>query len=45
VYLFFAVSKRMQDTHPARVGFENRAPILRVEDMQASVRFYVDLLW
>jgi predicted enzyme related to lactoylglutathione lyase len=27
-----------------RVYFENSAPILRVEDMEASLRFYVDLL-
>ena len=34
----------MGDSSPASVHFENSAPILRVEDMQASLRFYVDLL-
>ena len=31
-------------TSPDRVHFEVSQPILRVEDMQASLRFYVDLL-
>jgi predicted enzyme related to lactoylglutathione lyase len=35
--------KRMGDTE-ARVRFEGSQPILRVEDMAASVRFYVDAL-
>ncbi len=34
----------MPDTNPAAVRFENSQPILRVESMQASLRFYVDLL-
>jgi catechol 2,3-dioxygenase-like lactoylglutathione lyase family enzyme len=34
----------MGDSSQASVHFENGAPILRVEDMQASLRFYVDLL-
>jgi predicted enzyme related to lactoylglutathione lyase len=34
----------MGDAPQARVRFECSAPILRVEDMQASLRFYVDLL-
>lgn len=34
----------MADTQPARVRFECSDPILRVENMQASLRFYVDLL-
>jgi catechol 2,3-dioxygenase-like lactoylglutathione lyase family enzyme len=29
---------------PGHINFENSAPILRVENMQASLRFYVDLL-
>jgi catechol 2,3-dioxygenase-like lactoylglutathione lyase family enzyme len=32
------------DTNPARVRFEGSQPILRVENMQASIRFYVDVL-
>jgi len=31
-------------TSPDRVHFEGSQPILRAENMQASVRFYVDLL-
>jgi predicted enzyme related to lactoylglutathione lyase len=34
----------MADDPLNRVRFENSQPILRVEDMQASLRFYVDLL-
>ena len=34
----------MSDGQQARVGFEGSQPILRVEDMQASLHFYVDLL-
>jgi predicted enzyme related to lactoylglutathione lyase len=34
----------MGDSSQASVHFENSAPILRVEDMQASLRFYGDLL-
>ncbi len=34
----------MADDNLNRVHFENSQPILRVEDMQASLRFYVDLL-
>lgn len=34
----------MGATMHARVIFEGRAPILRVERMEASLRFYVDLL-
>lgn len=30
--------------HPDRVQFEVSEPILRVEDMHAALRFYVDLL-
>ena len=30
--------------HPDRVRFEGSQPILRVENMQAALRFYVDLL-
>lgn len=30
--------------HPDRVRFENSQPILRVENMQAALRFYVDVL-
>jgi predicted enzyme related to lactoylglutathione lyase len=32
------------DQQVSRVYFENSQPILRVEDIQASLRFYVDLL-
>jgi catechol 2,3-dioxygenase-like lactoylglutathione lyase family enzyme len=34
----------MGDTTPARVPFVGSQPILRVENMQASLRFYVDVL-
>jgi len=34
----------MQDEKPAAVFFEGSQPILRVEDMNASLRFYVDQL-
>ena len=34
----------MTDTERARVRFEGSQPILRVEDMDASLRFYVGLL-
>jgi catechol 2,3-dioxygenase-like lactoylglutathione lyase family enzyme len=34
----------MADGNLNRVRFENSQPILRVEDMPASLRFYVDLL-
>jgi len=34
----------MAETTPARVPFENSQPILRVENMAASLRFYVDIL-
>jgi predicted enzyme related to lactoylglutathione lyase len=34
----------MSDSQQGRVGFEGSQPILRVEDMQASLHFYVDLL-
>ena len=34
----------MESQNPSRVFFENSAPILRVADMQASLRFYVDAL-
>jgi predicted enzyme related to lactoylglutathione lyase len=34
----------MSDDTQARVRFEGSQPILRVEDMQASLHFYVDLL-
>jgi catechol 2,3-dioxygenase-like lactoylglutathione lyase family enzyme len=34
----------MQRMRDKRVGFEGSAPILRVEDMAASVRYYVDVL-
>lgn len=30
--------------HQGKVPFENSAPILRVADMEASVRYYVDVL-
>ena len=34
----------MGDTNQTRVYFEGSAPILRVEDMAASLRFYVSLM-
>jgi catechol 2,3-dioxygenase-like lactoylglutathione lyase family enzyme len=34
----------MRELIPDRVLFENSAPILRVESMEASLRFYVDVL-
>ena len=34
----------MAESNPARVRFENSAPILRVENMQASLQFYVNAL-
>jgi catechol 2,3-dioxygenase-like lactoylglutathione lyase family enzyme len=34
----------MRDSNRATVFFENSQPILRVENMEASLRFYVDLL-
>jgi predicted enzyme related to lactoylglutathione lyase len=34
----------MSHTKPAGICFENSQPILRVESIQASLRFYVDLL-
>ncbi len=34
----------MGDSNPASVRFECSQPILRVEDMAASLRFYVDQL-
>ncbi len=34
----------MPATSPDRVHFEGSQPILRVENMQASLRFYMDLL-
>jgi catechol 2,3-dioxygenase-like lactoylglutathione lyase family enzyme len=34
----------MAETSPTRVRFEGSQPILRVEDMAASLRFYVDIL-
>jgi len=34
----------MADSKPTRVHFENSQPILRVESMAASLRFYVDQL-
>ncbi len=34
----------MSDLNPARVYFEGSAPILRVENMEASLQFYVNLL-
>src|SRR6266511_2769718 len=33
---------RMEDDNQARVRFEGSQPILRVEAMEASLRFYVD---
>ena len=34
----------MAESGPISVFFENSQPILRVENMEASLRFYVDLL-
>ena len=34
----------MENTETSGVRFENSHPILRVESMEASLRFYVDLL-
>jgi predicted enzyme related to lactoylglutathione lyase len=34
----------MDDVRESRVFFEGSQPILRVEDMNVSLRFYVDLL-
>ncbi|MFZ0773816.1 MAG: glyoxalase superfamily protein [Candidatus Sulfotelmatobacter sp.] len=34
----------MDDSNQPRIFFENSQPILRVENMEASLRFYVDLL-
>ena len=34
----------MGDSNQASVFFENSQPILRVGNMEASLRFYVDLL-
>jgi predicted enzyme related to lactoylglutathione lyase len=34
----------MPSVSPQSVQFENSQPILRVENMEASLRFYVDLL-
>jgi predicted enzyme related to lactoylglutathione lyase len=34
----------MAHADAANVYFENSQPILRVEDMQASLRFYIDML-
>lgn len=34
----------MGESKPVRVHFENSQPILRVESMSASLRFYVDFL-
>jgi catechol 2,3-dioxygenase-like lactoylglutathione lyase family enzyme len=34
----------MPDHYPARTRFESSQPIFRVEDMQAALHFYVDLL-
>ncbi|MGA2387629.1 MAG: VOC family protein [Candidatus Sulfotelmatobacter sp.] len=34
----------MAEADPTRVFFENSQPILRVENMDASLRFYVELL-
>jgi predicted enzyme related to lactoylglutathione lyase len=34
----------MSETNQARVRFENSQPILRVDNMAASLRFYVDIL-
>ena len=34
----------MADPRPSRVHYEGSQPILRVENMQASLRFYVGVL-
>lgn len=34
----------MNETNPSRVRYENSQPILRVENMEASLRFYVGVL-
>jgi catechol 2,3-dioxygenase-like lactoylglutathione lyase family enzyme len=34
----------MGDANPVTVRFENSQPILRVENMETSLRFYVDIL-
>ena len=34
----------MEDASPERVRFEGSAPILRVENMAAGLKFYVDVL-
>jgi predicted enzyme related to lactoylglutathione lyase len=34
----------MAITHPPRIRFESSAPILRVDDLDASLDFYVNLL-
>ena len=34
----------MTETNPSRVCYENSQPILRVENMEASLRFYVGVL-
>jgi catechol 2,3-dioxygenase-like lactoylglutathione lyase family enzyme len=34
----------MEGKNPSRAHFEGSQPILRVENMQASLRFYVDVL-
>lgn len=34
----------MTDATPSRVRYENSQPILRVENMEASLRFYVGVL-
>ena len=34
----------MASANPVTVRFENSQPILRVEDINASLRFYVDKL-
>ena len=34
----------MPESGPITVHFENSQPILRVESMEASLRFYLDLL-
>lgn len=44
VLAFRRVFIAMSNSGPAPVRFEGSQPILRVEDMAASVHFYVDLL-
>jgi catechol 2,3-dioxygenase-like lactoylglutathione lyase family enzyme len=34
----------MSQNDPSRVAFEGSAPVFRVEDMQAALRYYVDVL-